>query len=622
MWNNRSLLNNGFRFQSELTVWLICLLLFASAMLAGAQRVQGVTGGPIEESIVSWLLLPEAQRAQGTNSFEEHFPADPPNRRMYIQGALKFYLKPPVGGPAAESYLDLAIRLGSNNNVISFAMVTEMLNTQGAEIGVGPVGPVGYPAARPVTVHAAVRMLGVITKRQPGDLAVQLKAARMLEECNARDAALTLLYTAIASVPEPERRCLRLEALACCKTWQSTPAFTAAQQADPLFSADSLLMEKRYLEAAVKYSAVVADHAALLEHRLTAWAGLLDTEPANALKMASMVLAAIEKCDTETRPRLVVWFGLELWRVMIREVPNQFRTAVPANPGVSIQGVKDWQTVFADLMDTLLRLEPGACMRPDALGFPASLRYPAAVFYALKGDMAKSQEIAFRKQEFMVPPPPEGWRIFDGTPTPDTRLPRKGVSPTKEESQNIQQWVADIQRTFANIAKPVITTEPLRFAEAQLLVKGMQSETEETKLGVSLKQLAVIVADSVTRLDPLPKVLRTDLPPPPTREVDLTRFAPIAQAVRDALKIDSVQKNSYTLLKEGLMPAMMTASNPQFLELLYQLSTEVIDCYGNALKPFYAADAAKTLADNLAQRPVYDMSVYVQRLKLKYPKNP
>lgn len=607
-----------------LTSWLVCLLLFGSVMATAANPTQGQKPlGPIEQSIVSWLSLPDAQRAQGNQSFERVFPPDPPNRTMYVQGALKLYLTPPPGGPRAESYLDLAIRLAAGTDILTFDIVNQILNPQNGLTGLAPVNVDGNPAVIPATKHAAVRILGVIVGRQPANLPRQLTAARILEKCDERDAALALLYAGIDAVPAPERRSLRLEALALCKAWQCKQAFTTVQMADPLFTADALLIEKQFPEALAKYGAVLADRNAPLEHRLTAWAGILDTDPASALKMAPRVLDSIEKSDPQLRPRLVVWFGRELWRVIIRELPIPYGTTTPIIPGVSIRTADGWQTSLTESMETLLRIDPEACLRPDTQQFPISLRYPIAAIYALKGDMEKSREITTRRQEFTVPPPPGGWRIFDGTPTPDAQQPRKGVSPTKEESQDIQRSVPYILGGFPGAPKPVDMPPPIRVEEAQALVNEMRNETDPNKLGAKMKALAEIVAESVKILDPLPRVLRTDLPPPPTREVDMTRFAPIAQAVRDALTIVPAQQNSYALLRDGLTPAMLTASNPQLLELLYQLSTEVIDTYGKAWnRPIYAVDAAWRLANSLGGRPVYDMSSYVDRLKAKYPKNP
>lgn len=598
------------------------LLLGGSAVAGRAQmpRGGGQPQGPIEQGIVSWLSLSEAQRLQGDQTFARRFPQDPPNRTMYVQGALKLYVTPPANGPRAESYLDLAIRLATGTNILTFEMVAQMLNTQAGQIGSGPVGSGGYPSATPATKHAAVRMLGVITGQQPASYPIQLKAARMLEDCDEREATFAVLYAGLTTVSEPERRGLRLEALALCQAWQYRPAFTAAQGADPLLLADALVIEKRFAEAAPRYAAVLAERTASLEHRCTAWAGLLDADPAAALKMAPALLNAIEKSEATLRPRLAVWFGRELWRVMLRELPASPGSVVPVVPGVSLRTVTGWQTVYTDAMETLLRLEPGACLRPDPLQFPTSLRYPAAVFYALKGDMEKSRDITTRPQEFLVPPPPGGWRIFDGTPAPDAQQPRKGGSPTKEESANIARWVGEMLRKFPGAPTPTPATTPLRVAEVQALIKAMQQETNEAKIIAHEKALAEIILDTVKTLDPPPKQLRLDQPPPPTREVDMTRFAPFAQAARDSFAIVPAQLASYLLMRDGLLQGMLTASNPQLLEELFQLATEAIDTYGKASgRPFYATEAAKFMANHLQGRKVYDMSAYCARLKAKYP---
>ena len=61
---------------------------------------------------------------------------------------------------------------------------------------------------------------------------------------------------------------------------------------------------------------------------------------------------------------------------------------------------------------------------------------PGSACYPFAAKPEKVIEILSRTIDFQIPPPPGGWRIFDGTPTPDTDKPRKGSTPTSAETKS------------------------------------------------------------------------------------------------------------------------------------------------------------------------------------------
>jgi len=135
-----------------------------------------------------------------------------------------------------------------------------------------------------------------------------------------------------------------------------------------------------------------------------------------------------------------------------------------------------------------------------------------------------------------------------------------------------------------------------------------------------LQLLAAIVQSTVVALDPLPRQLRTDQPPPPIRPVEMTRFAPLDAAVRAALQEDAVAKHAILLVQEGLRPALLTASNPDLLAALTDLAIVTMQRYAAASQqPRLAVEERQRLAKDLAGRQVYDMQPYSDRLRGEDP---
>jgi len=277
-----------------------------------------------------------------------------------------------------------------------------------------------------------------------------------------------------------------------------------------------------------------------------------------------------------------------------------------------VHDVKDWETQATALASQLLETDTEACLRPDPRFTPDSFRYPAAMLYAFAGEPKKATEILSRTIEYQIPPPPGGWRIFDGTPAPDAEKPRTRTTPTLAETKKLTM---QLMEDLARCPKADERVPALSAVLAKDIVDKLAQDTKDTDIRTHLQELASVVKFTVVALDPLPRPLRTNQPPPPTRKVDMTRCAPIDAVVRKALTSDTVAKHALVLVNEGLRDALLTASNPELLTALTDLSSYTIQRYAEACKqPHYAVDERKRLADYLTSRPVHDMKPYVTRL--------
>ena len=352
---------------------------------------------------------------------------DPPNRLMIARAALEMFLRPPEGITVdPKEFYAIALIIGQGTSIISFETAQQLL--QGGKEA------------------EAVEMVSQLTVAQPADVLLQLRAARFLRSMGNQVATTTLFQQALVTVPEPQRRDVRLDYLEYLQWLKKDDEIAKLQTGkDSLLAGDAALVAARYDDAARQYANIVTSAVTPVEQRLAAWAGMLDADPGQALTLGKTLLPEMAKVDPQLRPSLVAWSGRQLWVAVSR--------VVPAKPGSFVIGrrqqfrplaeVKEWEKMAAALATQLLEIDTEACLRPDPRFTPDSFRYPAVMLYAFAAEPNKAIEILSRTIDFQIPPPPGGWRIFDGTPTPDTDKPRKGSTPTPAETKKLTMQVLD-----------------------------------------------------------------------------------------------------------------------------------------------------------------------------------
>lgn len=271
-----------------------------------------------------------------------------------------------------------------------------------------------------------------------------------------------------------------------------------------------------------------------------------------------------------------------------------------------------WESHAASIATSLLAADPVACLRIDSRITPQSFRYPAAMLYALAGNEEAAVEILTRHIEYEIPAPPGGWRIFDGTPRPDANKPRTRTTPTPKETQHdTMQLLEDLARC-PNAAERI---PPLSLVIVRTLTEQIHTTENDADLRMYMSTLATVLKMTVVAMDPLPRVLRTDQPAPPAHEVDMARFTPLCDVVREVLTDDKVAKCGLLLVNDGLRDALLTARNPALLQALTTLSITCIERYAQAhQRPHYATDARLSLANYLSGRKGYDMTPYITQL--------
>jgi hypothetical protein len=529
---------------------------------------------------------------------------------MLAQAAVHMYqLAKPADMPPPQAYLDLALSFGIyEQGPVNFALAQELAQA-GKQDG-------------------SVQIARALANRAPGDARIQTTAARFVYGLQGYDAGVQQYQAALASVPEPETRSVRLDYLSHLgedANYQRQPK--AAQDLlamsggkDTLLAGEALLVRAQYSPAATQFQRLLDDGQFALPSRLDAWSGLLDSDPPAALARAAGLLDDILAQPAESKARYLSWFGWQLWHAVARDIPARttFRLSWHA-PFRALRDTPTWPATIAPLLQRIFESDPPLCLRPDLnQPSPNSLRVPIALVLAMNAQPQQAITVLLRQIDYDIPPPPGGWKTFDGSPAKAADKPHAAVTPRDGLDRTGQ--VMALLDALSRSEHAADATPPLAAALANELLtrlKANPSAQEQTDL---LHALAAVIHYTAVALDPLTPNLRLDQPPPPTRAVDMPRFAPVAAAVRDALTLDAVAKEPKILLHEGLGPALQTASNAQLLEALFALLTTVLDRYratGAAAKD--VALQATHIAAPLYSREVYDLTPYARRLQERYP---
>lgn len=139
-------------------------------------------------------------------------------------------------------------------------------------------------------------------------------------------------------------------------------------------------------------------------------------------------------------------------------------------------------------------------------------------------------------------------------------------------------------------------------------------------LKVAMRQLGKELTYTVSYLDPKPYIKNRIDPAPPEREVNLKYFIPIHEAILKALDNPIAAQNTELLVSEGFQQSMLTASNHDFLDAIFNLSTAALDKCVAAKNDKVLTDAISSYATNIGERPVWDLRPYMTRLQEKYLK--
>ncbi len=570
-----------------------------------------------KERIIAWMSIPADKRPAVDKIMLMRYPVGDRNRTAFIDLAIDLYKKPPVDGFLADDYFNFATWLGKDT--INFSTVYTQYWNQIPKI--------------------AIKLAKWLAKENINDTSIQQKAAEALIVFRAPSKEIIAIYQeAMVKDNEPYLRDCRIKYFETLKNNILVPdnetLESIQREKDLLRAGDAYLVDAQYDKASAKFHSMLIDDKIDIYHRSAAWSGLLDSDPAKAMENTEKLFTDVEKIkDIEARGRLVVWLGWQLNRVVNREVP-MLTGSYKRLQYIPIHDIKDWQKQLAVYMENLLKIDAVACLKPGK-DYTPSLRYTAALLYALAWDNKKASEIAKREIKYMVPPPTGKWEFDPRNRDLDLNKPREEISPRDIETELLMQELMPALMRY-NVKMQTSPTEPINMPLPNLELMNDQSNIinkckDKENIKTLLKAFGEQFYLSITYIDPKRTGLRTDQPAPPTREVNMEMMKSQHEYVNAAFNNDLACHYAPYFLRVGdtkysnefyggMLKAMFTASNPALLKEMVKLTEEVLDKYQKVEGPEKAAIEAENIANYITARRIYDMSEYAKELHERYPK--
>ncbi len=574
------------------------------------------------DRITCWARIPMDKRKPIDEYMQMRYSPGDLSRGTMIDVMLKMTDEPPVGGLSADDYFALATWFGKDTRFFNMGTAYDF-----------------YYKRR---YQMAAKIAKWLAKDKPADTELQRSVANsLLSFGESHDNVIKFYNELINSTAEPYRRDIRFDYYEMLKKKrlvsdkETLPGIQ--QNGDALCAGDAFIVDAIYDKATEKYILVLADKNADIYQRAAAWSGLLDSDPSSAFKYADDVIAAVEVIqDTESKTRLAVWLGWQLNRMVIREIPlapgrSVRNTRLQYKP---VHDVKEWGQKCALIMERLIKIDPVASMKPEK-DTQKSLRYTAALLFAIAGDNNKAGEIAGREIKYMVDPPLGGWPFFPNSADKDLKKPREFVSPRGIESELLMRELMPALTRY-NVAIQTSPTAMISMSQPNIeLMKIQSNQIEKSKNEEEIKTALKAIGEqyylSINFVNPLQTNLRIDKPAPPIREVNIKQVEEPDKLVKSAFANDIACRNAPYFLHNGdpryenefyggMLKAMLTASNPALLKEMVKLTEEILDKYQKAAGIEKAAEEAEYIANYISSRKIYDMSEYTKELRERYPK--
>ena len=577
------------------------LLQQAGFKLAADSLLVTISSEP--EEVISALIRIPVEKSPPLEAYlyDRNNPGNNPlNYIKLAQTALGMYAKTPVADKATCGGLLRFLMLfgfgGSQFNIDSVRRIYEK--------GKG-------------NTDGAIYMLQFLLMRFPDDTSLQADACQLIGSmgCSPQDLVEILGWMSESLKPQYARQ-VRHDFYA---KLAANPKLTDAlsleglqRDADKLIAAESYLALQQFAMATTTFAEVLNNAREPLPRRLAAWSGLWDTDPDKAIAAIPALTDEILKFPAGAeRTALVRWFGGEMG-TYAPFIANGWTSKRPKATQPACY------TAMATSITRLLTSDSLACLRLENANGP-SLRYPAALIYTLAKQGKEANAVLAQTIEYKEFPRP-GTRL--ATTTAKLQQELTVSSPRLNETDEVmKQLVAKMtmfDKSFGKANTTQIDPEP---ANTTVIIKKcatIKESTDVKSLPTEIRSLAAHFALAVSYLDPKPEGLLVNDPPPAPRNVNLEYLKKITEAIDQAFQNPLVCQNAGIFIQDGLQPAMLSASNPELLEAIFNLSTVIIDkTYATAGK-----DAAKASITNFANyiegRQIWDLKPYADKLRARY----
>jgi hypothetical protein len=574
------------------------------------------------DRITCWARIPADKRKPIDDFMQMRYRPDDLSRGTMIDVMLKAADEPPVGGLPADDYFAMAVWFGKDTRFLNMGTAYDFYYKR--------------------KLQMAAKIAKWLAKDKPADTELQRSVAKsLLKFGESHDNVIKFYKELINNTSEPYKRDIRFDFYEMLKNKrlvsdkETLPGIQ--QNGDALSAGDAFIVDALYDKATEKYILIMDDKNADIYQRSAAWSGLMDSDPVSAFKYADDITSAVETIkDKESKAKLAVWLGWQLNRMVMHEIPlapgrSILYSRLQYKP---ISNIKDWQKKSAAIIEKLINIDSVALLKPENDKWK-SLRFTAAMLFALAGDNGKSAEIAGREIKYMVDPPPGGWPFIPNTSVNDLKKPREFVSPGAMEYDSLMRElmssltrynVANQTSPAAMISMSLPNIEFMKIQNKQII----QSENE-TEIRSLLQVIGEQYYLSIAFVNPQQQNLRIDKPAPPVREVNIKQVEEPGNLVKSVFKNDIVCRNAPYFLHVadpryenqqygGMLKAMLTASNPELLKEMMKLTVDILDKYQQTAGSEKAAGEAELLANYISARKIYDMTEYAKELRARYPK--
>jgi hypothetical protein len=504
-----------------------------------------------------------------------HTPARRLEGEELARLALRQSLQAPVGGSEEGPLFEAALRLDRMPSCFSFHDAREL--------------------ARAKKNAQAHRLVTHLAEHAPGDVYGQLAAARFLwQQLGNREAALARFSDALRTVPDPDRREIRLAQLAFLR-WagQDQTLYALGTDPDPLVAGDAMLALGKTADAAQLYRQLWQDLTQPVPRRLAAWAGWLDAAPADALAEQAAVGMLIARSSAPERAHLLQWTGQQLGGALQRALPMRFRHAelarAPLSPLAPLAPQGPWLGQTVALLQQLLTLDPNASLCPPT---PVpSLRETAVLALTMAGEADLAWTAAMQPVASQVRPPATEPRI--------TAPPGIQAAPPQPSLAEVGAIVHSVLVRCAALPSCASTSARLSARFLQELCAPLPPPGRNFDLVVPPRDFATIYASTIAALE-------TDASSSATALTPMEREHCCALLVRscDLLASHSAAHALLAILiAQGFTPALTSCRHPELLAFLTRELLRMVDaCPPRRNSPTPVSAIIQRLIDELQTR--------------------
>ncbi|MHB9129905.1 MAG: hypothetical protein ACYDBB_02295 [Armatimonadota bacterium] len=561
------------------------------------------TSGDPQELITALLRVPVEQRFPlEAYLYDRNNPANNPLNYMKLTGAaLGIYNKTPVTDKATcDGLLRLVNLFGIGSSQFNMTTFSRMYSSGNAS--------------------GAMYMLQWLLARYPDDTTLQADAFQAIMFGGlggTRQDQLTMIRSMMDTLkPHYARRFRRdyyNQISLNPKVAESISLAVLQKDPDKLIAAESNLALQQIADASALYARILADLHEPLSRRLAAWSGLWDADPDKAVAATPLLTDEILKLPPSAeRTATIRWFGGEMGRVA-PFITNGWTSKRPkATQPVCF-------STMAASMTRLVTADPLACLRlENANG--KSLRYSAAIIYLMAKMGKEANDVVVQVVEYKECPRP-GTRFASTTTKLQQEIgftsPRLGE--TEEVVDKLVKAMVSYDKSFGKANTTMITPEPPNGKVIPQLCAHLAVCTNPNEIKEELRRLGEQLTFAVTYLDPKPEGLSTNAPPPAPRAVKMEYIAPLMDSIDKVFDNQLACKNSDLFIAAGLQKSMLTASNPDLLEGLFNLSIKVIDkCIAVSGKDNTFKGSITNYANYIEGRQIWNLKPYADKLRAKY----